>query len=280
MSDNPIPVKVRPMERIKQVPEIVYERVEPYIPKTSGEGKGVMYATIGLGVAAAIGLVGYGVYRAIPSASQCTSSTPCGKQMSVCDKELTSIGNQITTLTDQFIAEDVANNVAYPTTEQQKTLSGLYQQQNTIIQTCVASVSSTYHLDFISAGISDLFYAGALAITLIAGAKAYSYIKNRGYFKPPKKGNGGFSAPATFWSAFQMGYIDYLKSIGKIPATWDSNGSDSVNTITTQTNSEVQTYVSEMTSLDLITSAEAALITASAIEIVAENSVLVLAVLA
>ena len=279
MSDKPIPVKVRPMERIKQVPEIVYEKAEPYIPKTSGEGKGVMYATIGLGVATAIGLVGYGVYQNVGGGG-CAAGTSCGNQMAVCDKELTSIGNQITTLTDQFIAEDVANNVAYPTAEQQKTLSGLYQQQNAVMQNCVSSVSSTYHLDFISAGISDLFYAGALAITLIAGAKAYSYIKNRGYFKPPKKGNGGFSAPATFWSAFQMGYIDYLKSIGKIPASWDSNGKQSVSTMASITNAEVQTYTTEMTSLNLITSAEAALITASAAEIVAENSVLVLAVLA
>lgn len=239
---------------------------------TNRKGKGVEYAAIGIGTAAAIGLAGYGIYDLITSTTSCGPGTPCGTQMQTCDKELSTLTNQYIVLYNQFLAEDVKNNVPFSSAQQSLLNQNLAQQQ-AVMQNCVASVSKTYNLNFIESAASDIALAIAIGITLYFGAKAYAYIRGK-YMKTPPK------TPGTGGGIIQMGLIDYQKTTGKIPASWNSSGTGTATSIVGNVDAINQTYAAELVNLTIVNEATAAALIAAEAALIAEDEALLLIVLA
>lgn len=246
--------------------------ISKYIPDTEAKGKGMEYAAIGVGAAAAIGLVGYGISQAITSTTSCGSGTPCGNQMAICDNELSSLVNTYISTYNQFLAEDVANNVPM-TSAQTAILNANLAQQQAVMQNCVASVSKTYNLNFIESAASDIALAIAIGITLYFGARAYAYIRGK-YMKTPPK------TPGTGGGIIQMGLIDYLKTTGKIPASWNSSGTGTATSIVGNVDAINQTYAAELVNLTIVNEATAAALIAAEAALIAEDEALLLIVLA
>lgn len=250
-------------EIIKVEPEPLPPQNDRYFPHNEKEGKGIGYAAIGIGVAAAIGLVGYGVYSGVSSSGQAITS---------CQNEYNAEVTTWNSYVQQFINEDVANNVPFPTPTQSAALNAITSQENSIATTCfkqnwVADAASV---------ISDAFAIGIIAIF---GAVAYAYIKKHGYLKPPKV-TGGNGIPGAVNARVALGIIAYKRDTGTLPTAWDNSGVTSVNNIVAASSTQVQDFANEMVQLNLITAAEeTALVTAES-AIIEEDSLLVLALLA
>ena len=234
-------------------------------------GNGVLYAGIGIGSAAAVGLVGYGACQ-ILSTSTCGPGTACNASMQTCQNELSSLVNKYLSLYNQFVTEDAAQNVPI-SPGQQDLLNENLNQQNLVMQNCVAAVSKAYNLNFVAASISEIAAAIAIGITLLFGAKALSYIRSKGYFKkPPQTPGGGMGA-------LQDGTIDYLKAVGKAPAEW-SAGSSTVKSETATLTQDVQAYTTTLASINIVTEEIAAAMLAADTAVLLDDELLVLAILA
>lgn len=248
----------------RNVPKQIYRRIEPHIPHTSGEGKGVAYTAIGVGAAAAIGLIGYGVYQGIGGS---------GKALSSCTTQYNKEVNLWNEYNLKFLNENIANNVPY-SPAQNTYLNGIIAQENQIAQTCFKD-------NWVASSASTISEAFALAILLYFGARAYAYIKKKGYLKPPKTGGGqNADTPGGSTARAQMGIIDYLRTSGVIPPDWNSSGISSVNTITSTAKQQTQLFTSQLVSQNIIDAATATAIVAAETTAITEDSLLVLAVLA
>ena len=246
-------------------PEIMHPPYERYFPHNEKEGKGIAYAAAGIGIAAAIGLIGYGVSSGIGTSGQVLKS---------CQKKYNAEVSLWNARQQQFINEDVANNVPFPTPTQQTSLNQINAQENSIAQTC-------FKENWVANSASIISEAFALGIVLVFGAVAYKYIKKRGYLKPPKTGSSGnASTPEGSNARVQMGIIDYLRVTGKLPTSWDNAGITSVNNIVAESKTQVQNFTSEMIQLNLMTTEEATAVIAAETTAIEESSLLVLAVLA
>ena len=266
MANEIQPVKPLPTryERIRRLPAEIYQKVEPYVPHTSEEGKGVLYAGIGLGVAGMLGLIGYGIYSGVGSSGQALAS--CTSQY---DKEV-SLWNKYNL---QFLQENIANNVPY-SSAQNTYLQNIVNQENKIAQTCFKD-------NWVASSAATISEAFALAIVIYFGARAYAYIRKKGYLKPPKTGSGGNAdTPAGSTARAQMGIIDYERTSGVIPPSWNNSGSASVNDISSIAKTQVQTFTTQMVQLNLMDATVATEIVAAETAAIEESSLLVLAVLA
>lgn len=273
--NEPIEVKVRPMQKPTPAYRRIYNRVRTYIPNTSEKGKGALYAGVGLGVAGAIFLVGYGAEQLLSSASPtnvCGSGTQCSSQMNACTSQLNQLITEYNQYSSAFLAEDAAKNISL-TTQQQSFLNNIIGQENQVMQNCVGGVVNTYKLDFVQSSIQEIATAIAIAITVIAGAKALSYIKSKGYFKkPPQTPGGGMQVMVE-------GMLDYMKATGQLPATWNY-GKGTVQSGTQAAVNQVSNYTAELVSLNIIDATIAASIIAAETAMLAETEVIAIAALA
>lgn len=254
----------RGYQRVRRLPQQFYHKVEPYFPENAKEGKGMGYVIAGTGVAVALGLIGYGIYSSISSTSQIAQN---------CQAKYNKEVNLWNEYNLKFLNENVANNVPY-SSAQNTYLQNIVNQENLIAQTCFKD-------NWVANAASIISEAFAAAILLYFGAAAYSLIKKKGYLKPPKTGSGGNAdTPAGSTARARMGIIDYLRSSGAIPPSWDTNGTLSVNNIVSTAKQQVQSFTSQMVQLNLMEVAVASEIVAAETVAIEESSLLVLAVLA
>lgn len=247
------------------------EIIEELKPKNAKEGKGIAYAAIGIGGAAAIGLLGYGIYNNIAGITSSES-----KALNTCNSELQSISQLWTATMSKFVTQDAAANIPFPTATQSKTLAGITAQENAIMTGCVAKAVKAYNLDYIAVSAELIAAAVSISIIGIAGAKAYTYIKKKGYTKTPPKTPAGGNAQ------IYLGLLDYYYATGKIPASWVASGSasSSIKGFSGSLQDQVATYMNTVVEDEIITAAVAATVVASEIAMIEVDTAIAIAILA
>ena len=225
----------------------------------SNKGKDAMYAGIGIGAAAALGLAGYGIYDALQAGV--TGSTVALKN---CEEKYAAEVTLYNNYLQKFISEDVKNNVPF-SSAQQSYLNGITAEQEKIAKTCYAD-------NWLADSASVLSYAFAIGIVTVFGAVAYRYIKKKGYLKPPKGKNGvEFFTPSQAMASMQMGIFDYEKTIGVIPVYWNSQGTNALNDTANNGDTLTQEFVASMEEANIITEAAGIAIIAASTAIIAEE---------
>lgn len=252
-------------ERARQFGSRAYQEVKRgaqyVVPKTSGQGKGEMYAAIGIGSAIALGLVGYGIYDAVESGISGSSQA-----LAKCESAYTAQVELYDSTLQSFINEDVASNVPI-STPQNSYLNGIITQENSIASSC-------YKDNWVASSASTISIAIAIGIVAISGALAYKFIRSKGYTKQPPKGG----TPAGSMARVQMGILDYLRTAGIIPAEWSSGGATTVRNTANQYQSQAQQFTQIMVDDGYMTEALAAeIIAAEAAEVAEAEEIALLA---
>lgn len=221
--------------------------------------KDPMYAAIGIGAAAALGLAGYGIYDALQAGVSGSAVA-----LKNCEQKYAAEVTLYNSYLQKFIKEDVKDNVPF-STAQQSYLNGIIKEQDKIAKTCYAD-------NWLADSASVLSYAFAIGIVSVFGALAYKFIKKKGYLKPPKGKNGvEFFTPAQAMASMQMGIFDYEKTIGVIPVYWNGYGIGALTATKNNGNAMTEEFVISMEDVDLIALGVGAVIVAVSAAILAEE---------